>query len=85
MNYIVHWTDVALDELAAVWNVAADRNAVTTASHSFEQDVAADPYGRGLFRPSSANYTAVELPLGIEYDVIEDDKTVRILHVWSLT
>jgi hypothetical protein len=48
MNYIVHWTDVALDELAAVW------------------------------------LAAVELPLGIEYDVIEDDKTVRILRVWSL-
>jgi hypothetical protein len=84
MNYIVHWTDIALDELAAVWTAAADRNAVTTASHQLEQDLAADPRGRGLFRASSANYTAVDLPLGIEYDIIEDDKTVRILRVWSL-
>lgn len=79
MNDIVHWTDVALDELAAVWAAAADRNAVTTASHRLEQEIAADPYGCGLYRASSANYTAVDLPLGIE-----DDKTVRILHVWSL-
>jgi hypothetical protein len=84
MNYIVHWTDVALNELAAVWTAAADRNAVTAASHRLEQDVAADPHGRGLFRASSANYTAVELPLGVEYDIIEDDKTVRFLRVWSL-
>jgi hypothetical protein len=79
MNYIVHWTEVALDELAAVWMAAADRNAVTAASHQLELDVAADPYGRGLFRASSGNYTAVDLPLGIE-----DDKTVRILRVWSI-
>ena len=84
MNYIVHWTDVALNELAAVWTAAADQNAVTAASHRLEQDITADPYGRGLLRVSSANYTAVDLPLGIEYDVIEDDKTVRVLRVWSL-
>ena len=84
MNYIVHWTDIALNDLAAVWTAAADRNAVTAASHQLERDIAADPYGRGLLRASSANSTAVDLPLGIEYDVIEDDKTVRVLRVWSL-
>ena len=84
MNYIVHWTEIALDELAAVWTAATDRNAVTAASHRLELDIAADPYGRGLLRASSANYTAVDLPLGIEYDVIEADKTVRFLRVWSI-
>ena len=33
---------------------------------------------------SSVNRTATDLPLGIEYEIIEDDKTVRILRVWSL-
>ena len=84
MNYIVHWTDAALDELADVWNVAADRNAVTAAAHRLEQEIAANPYGRGIFRVSSGNYTAVDLPLGMEYDIIEADKTVRVLLVWSL-
>lgn len=84
MSYIVHWTDAALDELAVVWLAAADQNAVTAASHQLELEIVANPTGRGLFRASSANYTAVDLPLGIEYDVIEDDKTVRILRVWSL-
>lgn len=84
MSYIVYWTVVALDELATVWMAAADRNAAAAAAHQLEQEIAADPYGRGLFRASSANYTAIDLPLGIEFDVIEDDKTVRILRVWSL-
>ncbi len=84
MNYIVYWIVVALDDLAAVWMAAVDRNAVTAAAHQLEQEIAADPYGRGLFRASSGNYTAVDLPLGIEFDIVEDDKTVRILRVWSL-
>jgi hypothetical protein len=33
MNYSVQWTERALDELAAVWTAASDRNGVTTASH----------------------------------------------------
>ena len=84
MNYIVHWTDVALDELAAVWVAAADQNAVAAASHQLEQDVAADPYGRGLFRASSGNYTAVGRPRGMGYFGVEDDNTVRILRVWLI-
>jgi hypothetical protein len=84
MNYIVHWTDAALDELAAVWLAAADRNAVTAASHQLELEIATDPAGRGLPRRAAPGYIAVELPLCIEYEVIEDDKTVRVLHVWSI-
>jgi hypothetical protein len=84
LNYSVHWTDDALDELAAVWTAAADRNAVTAASHRLEQDLARDPYGRGIARNASVNRTATDLPLGIDYEIIEDDKKVRVLRVWSL-
>lgn len=35
-------------------------------------------------RNSSVNRTAIELPLGIDYEIIEDDKAVRILRVWSV-
>ena len=85
MNYIVFWTVGALDELADAWTAAVDRSAVTAASHQLEQDIAADPTGRGLPRAGGSGYVAVELPLSIEYEVIEADKTVRFLHVWSLT
>ena len=84
MNYTVEWTDAALNQLAAVWTAAADRNAVTAASHRLDQDLARDPYGRGVRRNASVNRTAIDLPLGIDYEIIEDDKRVRVVAVWSL-
>ncbi|AWM41005.1 hypothetical protein GobsT_04020 [Gemmata obscuriglobus] len=57
---------------------------VTAGSYRLDKEIATAPYGRGLSRGSPAVYTAVELPLGIEYEVIEDDKKVRVLRVWSL-
>ncbi|HEY1191535.1 MAG TPA: hypothetical protein VGE74_28140 [Gemmata sp.] len=67
VNYTVTWTPHAEQELATVWVAATDRNAVTAATYQLDQEIAADPHGRGLSRGSSAVYTAVELPLGIEY------------------
>lgn len=84
MRYTVHWTENVLDELAALWMAATDRTAVTTATHRLEQDLARDPYGRGFARNSSVNRTATDFPLGIDYEIIEDDKLVRIVRVWSL-
>ncbi len=84
MNYTVKWVKRALDQLAAVWMAAADRAAVTAASHRLEQEIAADPSGRGLPRGLPVVYTAIELPLGIEYEIVEKDKKVRILRLWSL-
>ena len=84
MNYSVQWTEDALDELADVWLAAAERNAVTAASHRLDQDLANDPYAIGFPRNSSVNRTAVDPPLGIDYEIIEDDKKVRVLRVWSL-
>jgi hypothetical protein len=81
MNYAVHWTDDALDQLAAVWTAASDQAAVTSASHRLEQEIARDPFGRGSRRNASVNRTAIDLPLGIDYEIIEDDKKVRILRV----
>lgn len=84
MNYTVDWTREALDQLAAVWTATADRNAVTAVSHRLEQDLARDPYGRGVRRNASVNRTAIDLPLGIDYEIIEDDKRVRVVRAWSL-
>jgi hypothetical protein len=38
----------------------------------------------GRPRTSSVNRTVTDLPLGLDYEVIEDDKQVRVLRVWSL-
>jgi hypothetical protein len=84
VNYTVIWVPDTVPELAAVWLAAPDRNAVTAASHRLGQDLARDPYATGFPRNSPVNRTAIDLPLGIDYEIIEDDKTVRVLRVWSL-
>ena len=84
MSYTVIWTPGAEQDLAAAWLAAADRNAVTVASHQIDLDLAADPFAIGIARNASVNRTAYEPPLGVDYEVIEDDKTVRVIRVWSV-
>ena len=82
MNFSVTCTPGAQQELATVWLAAADRNAVTAASHRLDQDLARDPYALGFGRNSPFNRTATDLPLGI--DTIIGTARRRILRVWSL-
>ncbi len=41
-------------------------------------------FGQGIARNASTNRTAIDLPLGIDFEIIEDDKKVRILRVWPV-
>ena len=84
MNYTVIWLPAPESQLAAAWLAAPDRNAVAAASYQLDQNLAVDPFARGFARDSSVNRTAIEYPLGIEYEIIEDDKLVRVLRVWSM-
>jgi hypothetical protein len=74
VNYRVIWPRGSLNHLAAVWLTTPDRDAVTGASHRIEQQLATDPFACGFARDSSVNRTIVDFPLGIEYEIIEDDK-----------
>ena len=84
MNYSGIW-EPAENDLASTWIAATDRTAVTQASHRLDMALVRHPFALGLPRNSSVNRTAVDLPLGIDYEIIEDDKTVRVVRVWSLT
>jgi len=84
MNYTVIWEPLAENDLAAAWLAAADQLAITTASHRLDVALARRPFAVGLPRNSSVNRTAVDLPLGLDNEIIEDDKIVRVLRVWSL-
>jgi len=50
MNYAVIMRKTAEEELAAVWNDAADRNAVTSAMDEIERRLGRDPLGFGETR-----------------------------------
>jgi hypothetical protein len=84
VNYTLEWTPLAINQLAAVWLAAADRLAITQAAHRLELALSRHPFAIGIARTSSVNRTATDYPLGIDYEIIEDDKLVRVLRVWSL-
>jgi len=73
-----------LDELAAAWLESADRKAVTEASYAIERALTSDPFSYGINRTTPLLRIAYEPPLGVEFEIIEDDKKVRVLRVWSL-
>lgn len=84
MNYDVFWTPEAQNGLAAAWVAAADKNAVTAASHRFDQNLARDPYAVGIPLGSPQVRTVSEPPLMVDYEIVEDDRKVRVLRVWSV-
>lgn len=84
MKYATTWTPEAENGLAEAWLHAPDRDAITAASHRLDRALSILPLTLGIPRKSSVNRIAVDLPLGIEFEIIEDDKKVRVLRVWSL-
>ena len=82
MNYTVIWGPVSESHLATAWLAAPDREAVTVAAHELDLRLADDPLRRGEARESSVHRVTFELPLGIEFEVIEDDKKVIVQGVW---
>ena len=76
------WIAEAEQELAAIWLASSDRNAVPLAANELDQRLRVDPLHTGESRQSSVRRVAFEPPLGIEFEVIEVDKKVRVLGVW---
>ena len=84
MSYTVVWVPPAEEELASVWLAAADRAAVTAAVHRLEQRLVRDPLHTGQVRWSSVQRVVTDPPLGIDFEVIEDDKRVLVQAVWAI-
>jgi len=84
MNYQVEWTAEAENDLAALWTAATDRNAVTEASAWLDAPLMTDPLHFGEPWASSVHRIAVDEPIGIEFEVIEDDKRVIVHGVFPL-
>jgi hypothetical protein len=82
MKYTVVWVPTAEQELAALWMDAANRAAVTRASHAIDRLLGRDPLGEGESRPGGSRVLLVP-PLGALYEVSPENCMVRVLHVWS--
>jgi hypothetical protein len=84
MKYQVIWQTIAEEELASIWLASADRNAVSTAAAWFDSRLSRLPLNLGESRDSSVHRIACRPPLGIEFEIIEDDKRVIVQGVFSL-
>lgn len=82
MKYTVLWTPAAEQHLAAVWLDARDRSAITSAAGSIDDMLSEDAHCRGESRESTVRVTFVP-PLGVEFDVLDQDRIVYVLAVWS--
>ncbi len=85
MRYEVVWGPRAEGMLASAWLAATDRNAVTHATASLTAHLAYDPLRLGESRTSSVHRIAYYPPLGVEFEVVEDDKRVIVQGVFTVS
>ena len=84
MKFRVSWTETAEQNLAAVWIAAAARNAITSAAHLIDTELAEDPQEKGALRFDTVR-TLVVSQLGVDFEVVEADCRVFVLSVWDTT
>lgn len=80
VNYTVIWQPVAENQLATAWVDATDRWAVTRAGHHVDALLGVDPAAQGESRGQGRRVVFVP-PLVVTFEIIEDDRQVRILRV----
>jgi len=84
MNYRVEWGPVVEDHLAAAWVASPDRAAVAAAAHRLDMALSRHPLSVGETRESSVRRVAFDPLLGIEFEVVEDDKRVAVQGVFRV-
>ena len=81
MTYTVLWKPAAEQQLAQLWNEAADRAAVAAAADEIDAQLRRDPQTRGESRLPPMRILIVP-PLAVNFMVKEDDRTVLVSDVW---
>ena len=80
MTYTVEWLPSAEEELADLWNNAADRKDVTAAADAIDADLSSDPLSLGESRAGRTRIV-FHRPLAVLFDV---DAAARKVIVWDL-
>ncbi len=81
--YRVEWLSPAVDELAAIW-VEEDstlRAAITQATRMIDDELLNDPLRASESREADTR-VMFAYPLGVQFDVDQRNRRVRVLHVW---
>jgi hypothetical protein len=82
--WTVAWKPSAEQQLAAIWLSAADRRAVTSASNRIDHLLATEPERVGEILFDTVRKWEV-LPLGVEFEIVDQDRLVWVLGVWHST
>ena len=82
MKYTVVWIAEAERKLAAIWGNVTDREAIANAANFLDRQLARNPADVGESRPDGRRI-AYCLPLGIRFRILEEDRLVKVLTVWS--
>ena len=82
MNFTVSWTPAAQDELAAIWLASRNRNAITKAAARIDTLLRTRPETHGALLFDTVRELIVA-PLGIQFEVVEDDLVVFVLAAWD--
>jgi len=83
MRFTVPWTPSAEQDLAAIWMEATGRNIIASAANTIDGLLKTDPHLRGESREGDVRILFA-LPLGVDFEVSELDRTVYVLSVWSV-
>ena len=80
--FTVGWVRSALDDLADLWNRAdsTDRAAIASAANRIDRNLAVNPSELGESRPKGRR-VLIELPLVVIFEIVEQDRFVRVLQV----
>lgn len=83
MNYTVVWLPIAEQKLAGIWTTAEDRAAASAAANEIDLLLKTTPRSCGESRGGVLRVMFVGV-LGVEYELSEEDRLVRVLTVWRV-
>jgi hypothetical protein len=83
MKYTVLWTPAAEERLANIWMSAPNRKAVLDATNEIDLQLKSNPLAYGESRTANSRVGFV-YPLGIDFEVIVDDRIVFVWAVWRI-
>jgi hypothetical protein len=82
MRYRVAWTASAQGHLARVWLASDQRRAITAAAARIDAELRDDPETKGESRTPDVR-VLINRPLGVQYEVVAEDRTVFVLTAWT--
>ena len=83
MKWTVVYLNSAYNRLADIWIQAPDQVAVTRAANLIDAILRRDPYAYSESRDDNSR-VMIETPLGVGYDVSDDDCMVTVWSFWRI-